>query len=537
MKKELNEYFSYIKTIYLNEYQKYLNEQTKEYIKSLNDVVEINEDLTFKISVEKKIIFNLDIDKFIEENKLYDENNLCDINEDGKNYIQFLIKNKDDIYEIIKRKFLRQSLKLLISNKCDALISGCIDTIQNELGIKYNLKQDNFIKSKEVTVFNYIKKIVGDKIILSGILNNNLKEIEENYNLYIEDQNLESFNQLMEEFNKSYNNYYKKIGKVFLTDSLYEYQILDYQIDEKTGLITNEKRNNNIEKVKRLISIRKSLVDISKYRLLFDHMEIINIKNDIAEMDKILNKIREKGNVLENIDSEYNKAMEIEEDAKKYSYKVWNNEITSINYYRPDNFLILIGSHENEKTIETVLISNEHLKNLKTMKYSYGFIYGINKDSVIYSATSNIICKEINDPLYKPNYNTIKHNDILLDVDIQETSKIITPRLIIEENMKAKEIRNKVILDKSNTKKIGVYCFLEDDIENSSNYARALELSENYNLPVFKIEQIKQNIEPIKIDIKMTEQEVKKESIFDKIRKTKDKILYEDEINDFKKTL
>ena len=41
----------------------------------------------------------------------------------------------------------------------------------------------------------------------------------------------------------------------------------------------------------------------------------------------------------------------------------------------------------------------------------------------------------------------------------------------------------------------------------------------------------------IKIDIKMTEQEVKKESIFDKIRKTKDKILYEDEINDFKKTL
>ena len=67
-----------------------------------------------------------------------------------------------------------------------------------------------FIKSKEVTVFNYIKKIVGDKIILSGILNNNLKEIEENYNLYIEDQNLESFNQLMEEFNKSYNNYYKK---------------------------------------------------------------------------------------------------------------------------------------------------------------------------------------------------------------------------------------------------------------------------------------------------------------------------------------
>lgn len=138
MKKELNEYFSYIKTIYLNEYQKYLNEQTKEYIKSLNDVVEINEDLTFKISVEKKIIFNLDIDKFIEENNLYDENNLCDINEDGKNYIQFLIKNKDDIYEIIKRKFLRQSLKLLISNKCDALISGCIDTIQNELGIKYN---------------------------------------------------------------------------------------------------------------------------------------------------------------------------------------------------------------------------------------------------------------------------------------------------------------------------------------------------------------------------------------------------------------
>lgn len=537
LKKELNEYFIYVKTIFLNEYSKYLNEETINYVKNLKDVIELNPELSFKIICEDKIIFNLNINKYIEENNLLDKNSYSDINDSGKSYMAYLIKNRNNIEVIIKNKLLKQILKLFIRNHDNVVSIGTIDFIENEFSIKYKLPSEKFIKSKEKEIAEYIKSIVGEKVLLSDILNGNQEKIEEVYNLYIEENNLKSYSDIIDEFNKIYLNYVKKIGKVYCTDSLYEYQQIDYQLNEKTMDISEEKNNNNITKVKRINSIQKSLIDIYSHKFLFDSMELLYIKNSIVELNKIIEKLN---NSLENMDEQYRKAIQIENDSMKYSYRVWNDALTSLDdYYTRNEFNFLIGSESDSKIVEATLISSNHLKRIKTLKYSYGFIYEINKDSIIYASTNNFISKEVKDG--RINYNTIIHGDIKLEIDDQSISKLITPFVIVNDNVQNNNIENKVILDRKNIRRIAVYCFLEDDLANSSNYVKASELAENFELPVVKIDKnnyYQGSEEEIKkIDIKIVDSKEKKESLFDKIKKTKDKILYEESINDFKKTL
>lgn len=537
LKKELNEYFIYVKTIFLNEYSKYLNEETINYVKNLKDVIELNPELSFKIICEDKIIFNLNINKYIEENNLLDKNSYSDINDSGKSYMAYLIKNRNNIEVIIKNKLLKQILKLFIRNHDNVVSIGTIDFIENEFSIKYKLPSEKFIKSKEKEIAEYIKSIVGEKVLLSDVLNGNQEKIEEVYNLYIEENNLKSYSDIIDEFNKIYLNYVKKIGKVYCTDSLYEYQQIDYQLNEKTMDISEEKNNNNITKVKRINSIQQSLVDIYSHKFLFDSMELLYIKNSIVELNKIIEKLN---NSLENMDEQYRKAIQIENDSMKYSYRVWNDALTSLDdYYTRNEFNFLIGTDSDSKIVEATLISSNHLKKIKTLKYSYGFIYEINKDSIIYASTNNFISKEVKDG--RINYNTIIQGDIKLEIDDQSISKLITPFVIVNDNVQNSNIENKVILDRKNIRRIAVYCFLEDDLANSSNYVKASELAENFELPVVKIDKnnyYQGSEEEIKkIDIKIVDSKEKKESLFDKIKKTKDKILYEESINDFKKTL
>ena len=54
LKEKINEYFNYIKTIYLNEFSKYLQENTKQFIKESEDIFHFEEDLTFRVTNQKK---------------------------------------------------------------------------------------------------------------------------------------------------------------------------------------------------------------------------------------------------------------------------------------------------------------------------------------------------------------------------------------------------------------------------------------------------------------------------------------------------
>ena len=102
LKEKLNEYFEYIKTIYLNEFNKYMTNDTKEKIKQMIDVFEINEELSFKCFVNGKIVIHLDLKKYVEENRLKQEN-ISDLSDESQSYINELISNEENVYEIIKK--------------------------------------------------------------------------------------------------------------------------------------------------------------------------------------------------------------------------------------------------------------------------------------------------------------------------------------------------------------------------------------------------------------------------------------------------
>ena len=96
MKKSMNEYFEYIKVIYLNEFSSYMTKSTRKEKKAMNDIFEWNEELMFRVIQDKKIIFHLNLPKFIEENDLKNEETLVDISVQGKDYIHYLIENENN---------------------------------------------------------------------------------------------------------------------------------------------------------------------------------------------------------------------------------------------------------------------------------------------------------------------------------------------------------------------------------------------------------------------------------------------------------
>ena len=171
LKEKINEYFNYIKTIYLNEFSKYLQENTKQFIKESEDIFHFEEDLTFRVTNQKKIIFHLDLKTFVEENNLTDENNLKDISENGKSYISYLIENQENVYEVIKLKILKEIIYYFCQGNPDVITIGTIDSLTEYLGDKYKLPYEKWIPSKEKEVSNYLKEIVGEKILLSSVLN------------------------------------------------------------------------------------------------------------------------------------------------------------------------------------------------------------------------------------------------------------------------------------------------------------------------------------------------------------------------------
>lgn len=464
IKQQLTEYFEYIKTIYINEFKKYMNEETFNKINGFHDVIELNDERTFKIIQNDKIIFNLDLKNYIDENRLKEESSLNDLNEESKNYVTYLINNENNVYEVIKNKLLYEIISYFLQAKDDVITIGTAKIICDKLAEKYKLPYENIISSKEKEIALFVKEIVGEEILLNGIINSNDLEIEKNYNLYSE---VEKYSDFKKQINDRYLNYKKKIGKIYLMDSLYEYEKLEYSKTKNLESVKNKKMDLNDNKLKRLSSIKMCLVNISAYKILFNAFEQAELESYIVEINKIISKLMQYGKikVSEYIDDEYPKMLKIEEECQKFSNRLWNNCTTSLKEYKNTNeFNFLVSTEVQRDKTKASLVSSNMLRNIKNVDLKYGYILEL-KDEGIISAKSN------------------KTNDI------GDESTLVTPGMIVSKNIKEKKLTNEIIIDTKKVYATGIYCFTDEDYMNNSNYLKAVELSEEDNLPVIMIDK------------------------------------------------
>ena len=537
LKEKINEYFNYIKTIYLNEFSKYLQENTKQFIKESEDIFHFEEDLTFRVTNQKKIIFYLDLKTFVEENNLTDENNLKDISENGKSYISYLIENQENVYEVIKSKILKEIIYYFCQGNPDVITIGTIDSLTEYLGDKYKLPYEKWIPSKEKEVSNYLKEIVGEKILLSSVSNHEESYIKKAYNLYVEENELEDYDSLKTSLNKTYKNYYQKIGKVYFVDSLYEYENLDYGITSRSKQIREEKQNLSMMQLKRLISLKESLLEIESHPFLFSYSEKISIKNSLIEVDKIFQAILKdgKGHILDHIGEEFQKIIKLEKVSFPFSQKVWESTLTSVDQYKQgEYFHFLITNSMNSEIVEATYITDNDLINIKLSRNDYGFIIEPINDGIIYASSKDFLYRDYSgENNYQPNYNTVYVGENPIEIDNQEDSKLVTPNMIEKDNIKQNMIQNKILIQKNLCRTVGIFAF-SDELEDSPSYNKAELLAEEYQLPIIKISPrsyfngVEDSKVRMNIHIKLTETKKEQKSFFEKIKETKDKLFYEE---------
>ena len=155
MKQQLTEYFEYIKTIYINEFRKYMTEETFNKINGFHDVIELDAEREFKIIQNDKITFNLDLETYIEENKLKDIASMSDLDENSKRYVQYLLDNAHNIYELVKNHLLYQIIIYFTQTKDDVISLGTAKIICDKLVQKYKLPYEDIIPSKEKEIASY----------------------------------------------------------------------------------------------------------------------------------------------------------------------------------------------------------------------------------------------------------------------------------------------------------------------------------------------------------------------------------------------
>lgn len=544
LKKDLEQYFEYIKVVYQNQFGKYLKDDTKSRIQSSHDVFEIDCDKKFKYYCDKKIIFCLDVDSFIKENGLEESPDMNDISEQGKAYVHHLIENKNNLYNLIKDVLLKQIITYFVGGEKGAVEEGTIMWVSKYLSEIYHLPNNEFLESKEIDIFYKLESIVGRETILTAILNQEKNLLIKYYNLYSQKEFLEDFNELEDKLNIIYFNYQKNKNKLFFIDSIYHYENLDYDsaLNEIKGVIEEKNMLEEIHK-KRIVSIRDSLKSMLEYQLPFTVQERQRIVNVCIETQKIIDKFGEENYHLNEL-KYYKKMIELEDIMLPFAEKMWQQYLIYPTSYSTGNefgFLVSKENNDGNEIVETTLLTDEHIRNIESnSKYNYGFIYYFRSNSLLYATTEDVLLKKMEDN--HEGLETIYVDGSSYELDNQSISKLVTPKMIVSKDLENKMIKNKVFLKRKNVYPVAVFAFISGDKENSSNYNKALELSENYELPIIEIEKdfyfsIKE--EPITIEEvpTYTKIEEKKISLKERMKEVTHKWLYEEGSISEKKTL
>lgn len=529
IKNYLNEYFNYIRTVFLNEYSRYLNPDRITRIKELTDVFKVNLENKFRIYCNEKINVNLDLKGFIEENELNTDFNLKDINIEGRIFIKYLVDNQDNLKEILLSQTIRPMISYIVSYN-DILANGLVDTIVLDLKEKYKLPYKFPYESKEANIIRELSEIIPKSDLMRAILNNDFKNVITIYNQNIEYDTID-FETLVIELNKEYDHYAKKIGRVYYTDTLYDYQNIDYSSILKSISKVQTKKQFQIDIQKnRFLSAKNSLQTLTNHLILFNQTEQHQIKTYLIELDHLINKVMTDSIHL---DTYYQRLLELEESAYPLSEKLWLSNITyPLNYINGGQFSFLIGdiNKDNKKVIETRLFTEQHLIHLKKMSLKYGIIYSLKSNAIVYASSTDILITNVNEESIINSSNVIKVDDSLIEIDNQADSKLITPDLILKSNIRDNELRGKVVLNSSNVYPSSIYCIMDE--EGDYNYGKAKELSDMYGLPLVVIpKKLYPNKYSVPEEIKPESSHLKEESLSQRLKNIKKKLLYEEEEN------
>ena len=477
LKSKINEYFEYIKTIYLNEFDKYISKEVKNDIVNIKDIVELRDDMPFKVHVhDSKITFNLDIKKFIEDNDLANPKSLMDLNDESKQYVKYILDNQNDVFEIIKNELLESILLVFTKNRKDVVTIGTVKMICEELSLKYNLPYEKIINSKELEVASCVGDIIGKDILICGVVNRDFSLLQKIFDSYSKDTTYLDFTK---NINEIYNNYVKKIGKVFLTDSLYEYEKIDYKYENYLSSALEKKDSDYEEKLKRLFSVKRSLANMYSHKILFNSHELTKLITAYDMINSILNKAKKIDKthnpkyLTDMIDEEYEEIISIENSAKKLINPIWHNFLTNASNDEKEYFNYLVATNIYDDVVEAKIISSDMIGKIKRIDLKYGFICVPKDDAVLYAST-------------KP-FEYVKDGS-RYSVSSKSESVLQTPSMIVSSNIMGEKLSNEILLDKKRIYISGVYCIVDDELDKCSNYLKASVLAEDNNLPLVKID-------------------------------------------------
>ena len=519
----LKQYFNYIRKVFLDEYSQYLDYEKIDKINNLNDIFKIDPEAQFKVYFSDKINICLNVTDFINANNLNNDANLKEIDINAKIYIKYLKDHQNDVERLVLSVILKPIINYLINPEKDVISLGVVDLITENISEKYQIKYMHPYSSKEADIVKLLAQIMDEQIIYKSVLNKQL-DILNNQVLY--DTELSS---ILKPLNDKYNNYAKRVGKVYYDESLYDYQQLNYQkdIEKLLYLIENKDQSNNTRKA-RVVSSLQCINNLKKHAFLFDNNEQQQINNVLLKIEKL--------NELEKINDEnYEYLINLENYLMPIINKTWRHQLTDvIDFSDKVEFGFLVGN-ANQSVVEAKFLTDRHLRNMSNnLKYNYGYIYQV-ADNIIYSTSNDIlITKTVSD-----NENTITFKDIKIDIDNQKDSKLLTPDLLLQNDLRNKH-NGSVIL--YNPKVVGVFAIYNNEL--SSDYEKARELCNNLDLPFIKINKniyetriIKEKQK--KVEVKPTVQR-KKEIIArpkfkERLRSLKDNILYEEEYIENKK--
>lgn len=468
LNENVNQYFEYIKSIYLTEFDRYLSRDVKNDIVNIKNAIELRDEMSYKIHVhDDKITFNLDIKKFIEENDLKNEKSLLDLNNNSKKYVKYILDNEENVFEIIKDNLLKSIVLLFTKNRKDVVTLGTVEIISSNLAQKYNLPNLNIIPSKELEIAKEIGNIIGNDILICGVVNRDYEMLEKEFNSFSKKT---SYKEFTKKINNTYESFRKKIGKIYLTDSLYEYDQMNYKIDDVLKDAKEEKNNDEKNKLARLKSIKMSIGNMYTHKILYTVLEQRKLESAYNIINDILKRIISDSNrAVDLIDLEYDKILAIEEELKDLTNPIWHNFLTKPSEADNQYFNYLVSTNINENYIEAKLISSEVINKINNLDLKYGFICNPKDNAIIHTSSKSF------------NY---KIEDDKCIVDNKTDSYLQTPGMIISSNIKKQKLSNEILLDKNKVYISGVFCIVDDELDNCPNYLKASVLAEDNNLPL-----------------------------------------------------
>lgn len=462
---DLKQYFDYIKDVYLKNFDRILDDKVKNSIQSKkSEDIEYDMDADFSIKVNGTIHYRLNINSFIENNHLLEED-LNELGEMEKQRVNYIVNHKENGTDIVKDTLLENMFLLFMPNH-DVLSCGMSTYLASGFTKKYHFNYLNlYFKEKEV--IENLMSLFGQQTVLFSILNGNYDLLEQKYDDYTKEKG--SWNSLYNCLEKEFEYYEKNKNKIYYIDSLYNYSNLNYKeyIQEIEGVLKEKKAAEEHFSFK-VSSMLDCLQEMNRYMILLNEKDKNNLYYSSLNLKRILEKEGKKEQYQDEI-------LEIENGLKPVIDYIWNYYINFEGNYDPSSnywFLVQNIAESTKDDIQVMnLITNDQISNINSKnRYQCGFIYKIQKGAILYSAPGRII--------YHLENNEIK-------IEEQEYSHLLTPRNLMIKTLDREDKINNVLVNRQYVQKKAVYCVCKND--SDIHYEKASELAAQYDLPLIPI--------------------------------------------------